>query len=108
MVSFAAPFLAGAFFAADLADFAAAAGFSTETAPAGLSVRRPWNTACRTRPSLVQAPKDTSATSFGLTQWPRMPRGRSSNGGASVTSGSSCLRSVPSIAVSKPVPTLPA
>src|ERR1700744_3113820 len=47
----------------------AAAGFSRVIAAGGLSPRRPWNTAWRTRPSFVHSANETSATRFGLTKW---------------------------------------
>jgi hypothetical protein len=104
--------LAFAFDFGGLPVFAATAcagiGSSFVIADAGLSVRRPWKTEWRMRPSGVHSPNETSATSSGFTQWPRASAGFSCSGVLSVASGFSCAWIALSEAVSKPVPTLPA
>ena len=75
---------------------------------AALSSRRPWKTEWRIRPSGVHSPNETSATSVGLTQWPRTSRGFSKNGVVSLARPSSALRREASEPWSKPLPTPPA
>ncbi|MNV86436.1 hypothetical protein D3C71_1804720 [compost metagenome] len=78
---------------------------------AGLSSRRPWNTACRTEPSLVISAKATSASRVGLSQCTPLtsaPLGGLTTAGFFVCKGLSCAWMVLNVASVKPVPTLPA
>ena len=60
------------------------------------------------RPSGVHSPNDTSATSFGSTQWPRTSRGFSKNGVFSAGIAASACFTAASVFWSKPLPTPPA
>jgi hypothetical protein len=86
----------------------AGTGSSLAITAAGLSLRSPWNTEWRMRPSGVHSEKDTSATSSGRTQCPRASAGRLASADFSIASGLSARSSERSVESSKPVPTLPA
>ncbi|MOA25575.1 hypothetical protein D3C78_1463090 [compost metagenome] len=80
-------------------------------ARAGLSLRRPWNTAWRTEPSLVISAKATSANSLGWSQCTSLasdPPGGLTTGGFFTCNGLSCSWRLRSVASLNPVPTLPA
>ena len=84
---------------------------------AALSLRSPWNTGWRTRPSGVHSAKLTSATSFGLTQC-SAPAARfdqrpgltvpGANGERATSIFARRLRRAAPVAAFQPVPTLPA
>ena len=80
----------------------------------GRSRSRPCRRAGRGRPSGgsgrrgVHSPNDTSATSFGSTQWPRTSRGFSKNGVVSAGIAASACFTAASVFWSKPLPTPPA
>ena len=94
---------------AGLATRAARVAFSRMMLVAAWSVRRSRNTEWRICPARVHSPKDTSATSTGLTQCRRPAIAVAlANGLALATSGSSLALRSRSRASLKPVPTLPA
>ncbi len=80
-------------------------GFSRMMALAGLSSRSPWNTECRIRLSLVHSAKETSASSFGCTQWAFFAIARGlTKGLLSVTRAPNFSRKSASVRSLKPVP----
>ncbi|MNN83179.1 hypothetical protein D3C81_2001950 [compost metagenome] len=78
---------------------------------AGLSSRKPWNTAWRTEPSLVISANATSASSFGLSQCTPLtskPLGGLTTAAFFTCKGLSWARMLFNVDSLKPVPTLPA
>ncbi|MNN42039.1 hypothetical protein D3C81_1561910 [compost metagenome] len=74
-------------------DVFTAVGRSSVMSSAGLSSRRPWNTAWRTAPSLVISAKATSANNVGLSQCTSLaskPLGGLTTAGFFVFRGLSC------------------